>query len=155
MVKEFLSQKGIVFEERDVSRDRNAARELVSRTGQMGVPVTIIDGQTIVGFDRNRLEQAIGHRTPPSFGASVADASKITARQGAGITLGAYIGKVKPGWIAEKLGLAPGDIVIEVNMKHIANATDLEKAISALNRGNRISVVFLRGNERFVNEGII
>jgi glutaredoxin len=155
MVKEFLSQKGIGFEEHDVSRDRNAAQELVSRTGQMGVPVTIIDGQTIVGFDRSRLEQAIGHREPPSFGASVADASKITARQGAGITLGAYLGKVKPSSVAERLGLAPGDIVIEVNMKHIANATDLEKAISTLNRGKRISVVFLRGNERFVNEGII
>jgi S1-C subfamily serine protease len=40
-------------------------------------------------------------------------------------------------------------------MKHIANATDLEKAISTLNRGKRISVVFLRGSEQFVNEGII
>jgi glutaredoxin 3 len=155
MVKEFLSQRGVGFEERDVSRDRDAARELVSMTGQMGVPVTIIDGQTIVGFDRSRLEQAIGHTEPPSFGASVADASKITARQGAGITLGAYIGKVKPSSVAERLGLAPGDIVIEVNMKLIANATDLEKAISTLSRGNRISVVFLRGNQRFINEGIL
>ena len=155
MVKEFLSQRGIRFEERDVSRDRNATQELVSSTGQMGVPVTIIDGQTIVGFDRSQLDQAIGHREPASFGAAVADASKITARQGTGITLGAYVGKVKPSSVAERLGLAPGDIVIEVNMKHVANATDLEKAISTLNRGNRISVVFLRGNQRFVNEGII
>ena len=85
----------------------------------------------------------------------MADASKITARQGAGITLGAYIGKVKPSSVAERLGLAPGDIVIEVNMKLIANATDLEKAISTLSRGNRISVVFLRGNQRFINEGIL
>jgi glutaredoxin 3 len=155
MVKEFLSQRGVGFEEHDVSRDRNAAQELINTTGQMSVPVTIIDGQTIVGFDRSRLEQVIGRREPASFGASVADASKITAKQGTGVTLGAYIGKVKPGSVAERLGLAPGDIVIEVNMKHIANATDLEKVISALSRGNRISVVFLRGNERFVNEGMI
>jgi glutaredoxin len=47
MVKEFLSQRGIAFEERDVSRDTNAAQEVVSKTGQMGVPVTIIDGQTV------------------------------------------------------------------------------------------------------------
>ncbi|MFC2035630.1 glutaredoxin family protein [Chloroflexota bacterium] len=50
MVKEFLSQKRVSYKEYDVSQDHNAARELVNRTGQMGVPVTIIDGQTIIGF---------------------------------------------------------------------------------------------------------
>ena len=90
MVKEFLSQKGIGFKEHDVSRDRAAAQELVDRTGQMGVPVTVIDGQIIIGFDRARLEQALNmeqQRERHSFGAAIADASKITARQGLGITL--------------------------------------------------------------------
>jgi len=48
MVKEFLSRKGIDFEERDVSRNASYAQELVRSTGQMGVPVTIINGQTVV-----------------------------------------------------------------------------------------------------------
>ena len=59
MVKEFLSQKGVSYKEYDVSLDQNAARELVNRTGQMGVTVTIIDGQTIIGFDRAKLEQIL------------------------------------------------------------------------------------------------
>ena len=155
MVKEFLSQRGIGFEERDVSLDSSVAQELVNKTGQMGVPVTIIDGQTIVGFDRARLERAIGKRQRPSLGASVADASKIMARQGAGITLGAYVGKVRLGSLAERLGLASGDIIIEVNMQRIANAVDVEKAMSRLSKGNRVSVIFLRGDQQFTKEGML
>lgn len=81
MVKEFLSQRGVGFTERDVSHDRNAAQELVSSTGQMGVPVTIINGQTIIGFDRAKLEQALSQRQRLSFGASVTNASKITGSE--------------------------------------------------------------------------
>ena len=57
-MKEFLSQRGIAFEERDVSQNRSYAQELRS-TGQMVVPVMIINGQTVVGFDRGRLEQLL------------------------------------------------------------------------------------------------
>jgi S1-C subfamily serine protease len=156
MVKEFLSQKGIGFKEYDVSRDRVAAQELVNRTGQMGVPVTIIDGQTIIGFDRAQLEQVFSQeqgRQRPPFGAAIADASKITARQGVGITLGAYVGKVRPGSLAERVGLAQGDIITEVNVQPIANADSLEHALSKLNKGSRISLVFLRDNKTFRTEG--
>jgi glutaredoxin 3 len=155
MVKEFLSQRGIGFVERDVSRDRSAAQELVSSTGQMGVPVTVINGQTIIGFDQARLEQALSQRQRPTLGVSVADASRITARQGTGITLGAYVGKVRPGSSAARIGLAPGDIITELNMQNIANAQDFENAIARLNRGNRVSLVFLRGNQKLTGEGIL
>ena len=97
MVKEFLSQRGISFKEYDVSLNPSYAQELVRITGQMGVPVTIIDGQTVIGFDRVRLEQLVGQtqtRHRPLFGASIADASKITVKQGSGIILGAYVGNV-------------------------------------------------------------
>ena len=154
MVKEFLSQKEIVFKEQDVSQDRAAAQELVNKTGQMGVPVTLIDGQTIIGFDRERLEQALGQKQRPSFGAAIADASKITSRQGSAVTFGAYIGSVKPGFISEKMGLTKGDIITELNMQSIANADDLERALSKLNKGSRISIVFLRGDKTFGAEGM-
>ena len=157
MVKEFLSQKGIGFREKDVSHDQLAAQELVSRTGQMGVPVTVIDGETIVGFDRARLEEFLAHKQEaqrPSLGAAVADASKITARQGSGITLGAYVGKVRPGSVAEKLGLIQGDIITEVNMQNTANAADLERTLSRLKKGSRLSIVFLRGNKKLAAEAI-
>jgi glutaredoxin 3 len=157
MVKEFLSQKGVVFEERDVSRNQSAAQEMVRITGQMGVPVTVIDGQSVVGFDRRRLEQVLNQTSEdgqrPSFGASIADASKITAKQGLGITLGAYVGKIRPGSVAARAGLATGDIITELNMHRIANADDLEHALSGLIRGNRFSLVFLRGNKTLTTEG--
>jgi len=158
MVKEFLSQKGIAFEEYDVSRDHAAAKELVNRTGQMGVPVTIIDDQTIIGFDQARLEQALSQnqqRQGPSFGAAIADAGKITARQGTGAMLGAYIGKVRAGSPAQRMGLKPGDIVTEINMQPVANADSLERALSKLSAGARISLVFLRGNGTFRAEGTL
>ena len=157
MVKEFLSQRGIAFEEFDVSRDPSAAQELVRSTGQMGVPVTIINTKAVIGFDRARLEQLlaqsqVGQR--PTFGASIADASKVTAKQGSGITLGAYVGRVRPGSVSERIGLAPGDIITELNLQRIANADDMERALTNLNRGSRFSLVFLRGNRTSTAEGI-
>jgi glutaredoxin-like YruB-family protein len=157
MVKEFLSQRGINFEERDVSRDPSYAQELVSSTGQMGVPVTIINGQIVVGFDRGRLKQLISQTQAgqrPRFGASVADASKTTATQGLGIVLGAYVGRVRPGSIAERIGLAPGDVITELNMKPIANTGDLEDALSNLDSGSRFSLIFLRGGNTMTTEGV-
>ncbi len=155
MVKEFLSQKGVTYKEYDVSLDQNAARELVTRTGQMGVPVTIIDGQTVIGFDRAKLEQVLGQEQRPSLGAAIADASKITAKQGTGITFGAYVGKVRPDSLAERLGLGAGDIITEVNIQRIASADDMERALSKMNKGSRISLVFIRGNKRLTTEGIL
>jgi glutaredoxin len=155
MVKEFLSQKGAVFKEYDVSQDRAAAQELMRKTGQMAVPVVTINGETIVGFDRARLEQALNRqpRQRPSFGASIADASKITARQGSVITFGAYIGNVRAGSVAEGMGLQQGDIITELNMQNVAKASDLESVLSRVNPGSRISLVFLRGNKTLRAEG--
>jgi S1-C subfamily serine protease len=123
----------------------------------MAVPVTIIGGETVVGFDRARLENVLTRNRQEqrlSLGAAVADASKITARQGSGITLGAYVGKVKAGSVAEKLGLIQGDIITEINMQNIASAAALELTLSKLRNGSRLSVVFLRGNNKLSAEGM-
>jgi glutaredoxin 3 len=157
MVKEFLSQRGIGFEERDVSQNSSYAQELVASTGQMGVPVTIINGQIVVGFDRGRLEQLISQAQTgqrPRFGASIVDASRVAATRALGIILGAYVGRVRPGSIAERVGLAPGDVITELDMKPIANAGDLEDALFNLDSGSRFSLVFLRGNDTMTTEGV-
>lgn len=60
--KSYLRQRKIAFREVDISRDAAAARDLVRRTGQMGVPVVEIDGRPIVGFDRGRIDQLLGLR---------------------------------------------------------------------------------------------
>jgi glutaredoxin 3 len=156
MLKEFLSQRGIAYRERDVSIDRTGAQDLVRLTGQTAVPVTIIDGQTIVGFDRARLEQALAGKTShPSLGAAVADASKITATRGLTAATGAYVGGVKPGSSASRLGLAIGDIIIEVNSQQIASADDLERFIASLRPGSHLLVVLLRDGSRHAVEGTL
>ena len=59
MLKDWLREKGVGFEDIDVSRDQEKAQEMVSRSGQMGVPQTEINGKVIVGFDREALEREL------------------------------------------------------------------------------------------------
>jgi S1-C subfamily serine protease len=155
-LKEFLSQKGVDFKEYDISDNPVAASELARRSGQMGVPVTFIDSEMIIGFDKAKLEQALAKMPKserPSFGASIADASRVTAQQGKGITLGAYIGGIRPGSIAETIGLKVGDIVTDINGQRIMRANDMEMALARLQKGSRLNVTFSRGNEIIRAEG--
>lgn len=59
MAKSFLAEKNVEFTDVDVSTDQKAAEEMVEKTGQMGVPVLDIDGEIIIGFDRDAIEAAI------------------------------------------------------------------------------------------------
>ncbi len=59
MVKELLDKEEIDYVEYDVAYDEVARQRMVKITGQLGVPVTVIDGQKIVGFDSKSLEEAI------------------------------------------------------------------------------------------------
>ena len=56
--KEFLSQRGIVFEEKDITEDPSAVEEL-ERLGAMTTPVIVIDGEVVIGFNRKRLESCL------------------------------------------------------------------------------------------------
>lgn len=58
--KKYLKQQKIKFREVDVSRDQAAARDMVRRSGQSGVPVIDIGGKIIVGFDRPRIDKLLG-----------------------------------------------------------------------------------------------
>ncbi len=59
MVKEFLANHGIDFKEVDVSSNEEAAQEMVMKSNQMGVPVTDIDGQIIIGFDEGAIRRVL------------------------------------------------------------------------------------------------
>jgi len=59
-VKQFLQENNIVFENFDVSADQKKGEEMVQKSGQMGVPVLDIDGQIVVGFDKEKIKQALG-----------------------------------------------------------------------------------------------
>ena len=58
--KEFLKEKKIKFTDVDVSKDKKAQEEMIEKSGQMGVPVIIIDNkEVIVGFDKEALKKAL------------------------------------------------------------------------------------------------
>jgi glutaredoxin-like YruB-family protein len=59
-VKQYLRERQVPFREIDVSRSASAARDLVRKTGQTGVPVVEIDGKPIVGFDRGKIDKLLG-----------------------------------------------------------------------------------------------
>ena len=57
--KEFFQQNNVKYEDIDVARDEAQAKEMVEKSGQMGVPVIDIDGQIIIGFDREAIKKAL------------------------------------------------------------------------------------------------
>jgi glutaredoxin len=60
MAKKYFREKGIKFNDVDVSRDPAAARDMVRRSGQQGVPVIDIGGKIVVGFDRVKINKYLG-----------------------------------------------------------------------------------------------
>ncbi|BAJ62307.1 glutaredoxin family protein [Anaerolinea thermophila] len=60
--KRYLRERGVPFKDVDVSRDAAAARDMVRRSGQSGVPVLDIGGKIVVGFDRPKIDQYLGLR---------------------------------------------------------------------------------------------
>ena len=58
--KDFLKEKSIAFEDIDVGANPDAGKEMMDKSGQMGVPVIDIDGQIIVGFDKEAISKALG-----------------------------------------------------------------------------------------------
>jgi len=64
MLKDFLKEKKIEFEDIDVAADQEAAKEMIKKSGQMGVPVTDINGKIIVGFDKGAIEKELEKSHP-------------------------------------------------------------------------------------------
>ena len=59
LVKNFLKEEKVHFEEIDVTKDQKAMDALIQKTGQLGVPVTEVNGKIVVGFDRDALKRAL------------------------------------------------------------------------------------------------
>jgi glutaredoxin len=60
MVKEFLKQHGVEFEDVNVQENQEAAKEMIQKSGQSGVPVIEVNGKIIVGFDKEKLIEVLG-----------------------------------------------------------------------------------------------
>ncbi len=60
MAKEYLASKKFTYADIDVAADSAKADEMIKKSGQMGVPVIDIDGTIIVGFDKPKINAALG-----------------------------------------------------------------------------------------------
>lgn len=64
-LKEWLQEKGVEFEEFDVFADEDARDFIVKKSGQMGVPVSLVTAEdsneeVVIGFDTDKLTQLLG-----------------------------------------------------------------------------------------------
>jgi len=59
MAKAFFKEHNISYEEKDVSTDEKAVAEMIYKSGQLGVPVIDIDGQIVIGFDKEALSELL------------------------------------------------------------------------------------------------
>lgn len=152
-----------------MGRDQAAAQEMVRLSGQRGVPVTVINGTPVVGFDRPRLETLLnaaqaqsgpaqpqsGSGQPqsgpvhPSLGAAVADASVMAAQGRCAVSRGAYVGRVTPDGIAARAGLQVGDVLLTLAGQPLANAAALEKLWVRLHPGHRVPLTLVRGGQEY------
>ena len=59
MAKDFLKENNVEYTDYNVATDAEKRQEMVEKSGQMGVPVIMIDDQLMVGFDENSLKSAL------------------------------------------------------------------------------------------------
>jgi len=59
MTKMFLREHGVSYVEKNVASDRAAAKEMIEKSGKMGVPTIDINGEIIVGFDRDAIKKVL------------------------------------------------------------------------------------------------
>lgn len=59
MAKDFLKEKNIPFEEINVQENQEAARDMIEKSGQVGVPVIEIDGQMVIGFNVESIKKLL------------------------------------------------------------------------------------------------
>jgi glutaredoxin len=60
MAKQYFKENNIEYKEYDVSTDKERAQEMIEKTHQYGVPVIVINGKVVVGFDREKVSQFLG-----------------------------------------------------------------------------------------------
>ena len=126
---------------------------MIRRSGQQGVPVVATDEEVIVGFDQIRLarlaDRHAGPKRPP-LGVMAADAADYLARHPddpaakAGIKTGVYVGKIRPGSVAERAGLNPSDVITAFAGKRVRTMANLDQLVEAVRPGEEVTVSFWR-----------
>lgn len=60
MAKDFFAAHNVAFTDYNVASDLEKRKEMVEKTGQMGVPVIVVDDKAVVGFDEAQLKELLG-----------------------------------------------------------------------------------------------
>jgi glutaredoxin 3 len=148
-VKTYLHQRGVPFTEYDVSRDPQAATEMVRLSGQRGVPVVTIDGQVVVGFNRPLIDRLLAQRAtrPPRLGAAIADAGRIGDKKGLQLPDGAYVGRVDRGSTADASGLCSGDVIMRLAGQAIRTDRDVDRIMASVRSGQVVDLLAWRNGQ--------
>ena len=114
--KMYFDRLNVHYIEIDVSRDQQAAIEMVNMSGQQGVPVIVVDGQIVLGFNQPAIDQLLRQRSshPPRLGIAVADAKQIAANKGIRLPEGAYVGRVNVASTAAYAGVRVRDVIVQL-----------------------------------------
>ncbi len=145
-LKAYLNQRGVAHTEYDVSRDQNAAMEMVRLSGQQGVPVTVIDGQVVVGFNRPVIDQMLAQQAarPAKLGVAIAAAESIAAKKGLDLPRGAFVGRVNAGSPAAAAGLRAGDVITELAGQPIGSDGDVHRVMANVRPGQNLDLTIWR-----------
>ena len=148
-LKNYLNQRSIPFVEHDVSQDPHRATEMVRLSGQQGVPVSIVDGQVILGADIPQINQLLAQRAtrPPRLGVSIADASRIAAKKGAQFPDGAYVGRVNAASPADLAGLRTGDVIVQMAGEPVRTDQDVHRIGASLSYDQAIDLLAWRSGQ--------
>lgn len=130
---------------------------MLQRSGQQGVPVIVIDDQVVVGFDRRRLEEILARPrgVRPLLGARVAGSEGMARRLGRSLPAGAYVGQVKAGSPAERVGLQEGDVILALGDVAVRGPGDLERALASLSTGQAAGIVWWRQGQRLTGRLVL
>ena len=144
-----------------MAKDYQAAMEMIRVSGQQGVPVTVANGDVILGFDQRKFaklaEKFAGPKRPP-LGILAADAEEYLTKHPekaekipAG-TKGIYVGKVRPKTVAARGGFKPGDVITSFAGKRVRTMTALDQMVETLKPGDNATAKFIRDGE---NQSIV
>ncbi len=113
---------------------------MVQLSGQQGVPVVVINGQVVVGFNRPAIDQLLARQAAPRLGAAIADATRIAAKQGLQLPAGAYVGRIESNSPAGRAGLQVGDVIVELAGRAVQAGGDVDRVMAEIQAGQMVNL---------------
>ena len=147
--KMYFNRRHVRYIEIDVSRDQQAAIDMVQLSGQQGVPVIVVDGQVVLGFNQPAVEQLLQQRAshPPRLGVAVASAKQVAANKSIDLPAGAYVGRVTPFLAGALAGLRAGDVITQLAGQPVRSDQDVHAIMRSQRHGQTINLLAWRNGQ--------